>query len=51
MTTAHAKPPRSRPLPSLAPTLMLAEKKVNPIITTNMLQNPFRASDGTASRE
>ena len=51
MITAQTKPGKSRPFPSLAPTLMLAEKKVKPIMTTNMLQKPLRAVVGTASNE
>jgi len=51
MMHAQMKPERSRPLPSLAPTLMLALKKVKPTITKNMFQKPLRADSGTASRE
>ena len=41
ITQAAANPFRSSPFPSFAPTLMLAEKKVNPSITKNMLRKPF----------
>lgn len=51
MTQAAANPFRSSPFPSFAPTLILAEKKVNPSITKNMLRNPFLALSGTASME
>ena len=48
---AHTKPDRSKPLPSFAPTLILAEKNVNPSITKNICQKPLRADSGTASSE
>ncbi len=48
---AHIKPDRSRPFPRLAPTLMLAEKKVKPSIMKNIGQKPFRALEGTLSSE
>lgn len=51
MRTARTKPERSRPLPRLAPTDILAEKKVKPSIIKNMGQNFFLAVFGTGSRE
>ena len=48
---ASTNPERSSPFPSLAPTLILAEKNVNPSITKNMLRKPRRADSGTGARE
>ena len=42
---------KSKPFPSFAPTLILAEKKVNPSMTKNILRKPFLALSGTASNE
>ena len=41
----------SNPMPSLAPTDMLAEKNVNPSITKNIGRNPLRAEAGTRVNE
>lgn len=45
------KPDRSSPLPSFAPTLMLAEKNVKPSMMKNIGMNALRADFGTLSRE
>ena len=53
MRIAQMNPERSSPFAILAPTLMLAEKNVNPSMMTNIDQKPLRsfALEGTASSE
>ena len=51
MMTAHTKPEKSNPLAILAPTLMLAEKNVNPSMMTNIARKFFLDVFGTGSKE
>ena len=49
--TAFIKSDMLRLVPIFPPASILAEKKANPSITTNIEKNPFFASCGIASSE